>query len=167
MLEMVIDILGDSATAAYIAARELVARRGHAIPEYGAATVDLAIAPLLTVMVPPEEVNRPRLGTLIFHPSPLPYGRGQSSIRWTYRRHEPVTAATWFWANNQLDGGDICEQDIVRVDYTLRPREFYERDIIPAMLRTLERCLSYLEIGFKRQIKQIEKYATYDGRIQL
>lgn len=44
--------------------------------------VDTAIAPLLTKKVSNEELAKPNLGTLIFHPSPLPYGRGASSIRW-------------------------------------------------------------------------------------
>ena len=73
----------------------------------------MAIAPLLTRKLGSEELSAPLAGTLIFHPSPLPYGRGASSIRWAYRRHEPITAATWFWANDELDGGDICEQEIV------------------------------------------------------
>ena len=102
---------------------------------------------------------------MIFHPSPLPYGRGASSIRWAYRRREPITAATWFWADIGLDTGDICEQEIVKIDYDLQPREFYELDIIPAMRRTLERCLNGLQMGIKRRIPQVEKYATFDLKI--
>ena len=105
------------------------------------------------------------MGTLIFHPSPLPYGRGASSIRWAYRRKEPIAAATWFWADNGLDTGDICEQEIIKIDYSLRPREFYEQEIIPAMRRTLERCLNNLQMGIKRRVPQVEKYATFDKRI--
>jgi methionyl-tRNA formyltransferase len=89
-----------------------------------------------------------------------------SAIRWAYRRKEPITAATWFWANDKLDAGDICEQEIVKIDYNLSPREFYEEHVIPAMLHTLERCLNGVSNGFKRQIKQIEEYATYDGQIK-
>jgi formyltetrahydrofolate dehydrogenase len=163
---MIIEILGDEMTAAYVAAHRLVTERGHMLPRPGHPVADLAIAPLLTEKIPPDRVNRPRLGTLVFHPSPLPYGRGPSSIKWAYRRNEPVTAATWFWANHALDGGDICEQEIIRIDYTLRPREFYEIHVLPAMTRTLERCLKYLEIGFKRQVEQVEKYATYDGKFE-
>jgi hypothetical protein len=74
----------------------------------------------------------------------------------------PITAATWFWATDD----DICEQEIVKIDYNLRPREFYERHIIPTMCRTLERGLTGVEEGLKRRIKQVEEYATYDGRIE-
>ncbi|MDR3141952.1 MAG: formyl transferase [Tannerellaceae bacterium] len=127
---------------------------------------DIAIAPLLTERLAEERLFRPLYGTLIFHPSPLPYGRGASAIRWAYRRKEPVTAATWFWASKRLDAGDICEQEVVRIDYTLRPREFYERDILPAMLRTLERAVMGVVSGNVRKVPQIEKYATYDAIIK-
>jgi len=78
-------------------------------------------------------------------------------------RHEPVTAATWFWANDKLDGGDICQQEIVKIDYGLTPKEFYYRHMIPAMLRTLDRALIDLERGFKRAIKQVDEFSSYDS----
>ena len=114
--------------------------------------------------IPEDELKEPLFGTLIFHPSPLPYGRGASSIKWAYKRHEPITAATWFWADSGFDTGDICEQEIVKIDYDLRPRDFYEQHIIPAMLRTLERCLNGISNGFQRRIPQVEMYATFDKR---
>jgi methionyl-tRNA formyltransferase len=162
---MVVDILGEPHTEAYALALRLLTGRGHTLAA-GDAEADLAVAPLLTKKIGGEKLSAPRLGTLIFHPSPLPYGRGASAIRWAYRRREPVTAATWFWATERLDAGDICEQEIVRVDYALRPREFYEQEMLPAMLRTLERALIALEQGVARRAPQVEKYATYDGRLQ-
>jgi methionyl-tRNA formyltransferase len=160
---MIVNILGEKGEA-YAAAYKLVISMGHRVA--GNALSHVAVAPLLTQKITPEEINTPLLGTLIFHPSPLPYGRGVSAIRWAYRRKEPVTAATWFWANDTFDAGDICEQEIVKIDYALRPREFYEKHVIPAMARTLERALNDIEKGVKRQIKQVEEYATYDGRIE-
>ncbi|MDR0206054.1 MAG: formyl transferase [Bacteroidales bacterium] len=160
---MIINILGKKGEA-YKAASDLVIALGHCIATNGLSHV--AIAPLLTQKITLQEINYPLLGTLIFHPSPLPYGRGASAIRWAYRRREPVTAATWLWANENLDAGDICEQEIVKIDYELRPREFYEQHVIPAMLRTLDRALNDIEKGVKRQIKQVEEYATYDCRIE-
>ena len=127
---------------------------------------DITIAPLLTKKISNEQLKEPLHGTLIFHPSPLPYGRGASAIRWAYRRKEPITGATWFWATDRLDAGDICEQEILKIDYSLRPREFYNQHVVPAMLRTLERCLKSISKGIKRQIPQVEEYASYDDRIE-
>lgn len=158
-----VDIIGQKDCPAYKAAIEVVRRLGCKICcEYDIP--DVAIAPLLTEKISEEVINRPWRGTLIFHPSPLPYGRGAASIKWAYKRQEPITAATWFWADSGLDTGDICEQEIVKIDYSLRPREFYEQEMIPAMARTLERCLKALQMGRARRIPQVEKYATFDLR---
>lgn len=61
-----------------------------------------------------------------------------------------------------MDTGDICEQEIVKIDYGIRPREFYERDIILAMLRTLERALGDLSKGTIRRIPQVENMLPMD-----
>jgi methionyl-tRNA formyltransferase len=162
---MTIRILGDEGTAAHMAAMSVVDSHGHKVVDGSAPAVDLAIAPLLTRIIPAGELEAPAIGTLIFHPSPLPYGRGASAIKWAYRRGEPVTAATWFWANDGIDAGDICEQEIVRIDHNVRPREFYERDIIPAMTRTLARALDDISRGVIRRVPQVERHATYDSKI--
>nr|DAP19226.1 MAG TPA: hypothetical protein [Caudoviricetes sp.] len=75
---MKVKVLGDKNAPAVLAAHKLLRQMGHCIVD-GAA--DLAIAPLLTVKLSNEELNAPLLGTLVFHPSPLPYGRGASAIR--------------------------------------------------------------------------------------
>lgn len=162
ILEMLtVDIIGQKDCPAYRIAERVVRDCGCKIGR-GDTIADVAIAPLLTVKISEEVISRPYFGTLIFHPSPLPYGRGAASIKWAYKRHEPITAATWFWADKGLDTGDICEQEIVKIDYDLRPREFYEHEMLPAMARTLERCLKGLQIGRPRKVPQVEKYATFD-----
>ncbi len=162
---MIIKILGERHTAAYCAAEAIIKKLGHAVWDESYFYCDLAVAPLLTVKVSDDILREPRLGTLIFHPSPLPYGRGASSIRWAYRRKEPITSATWFWANDRFDAGDICESEIVKIDYGLSPRQFYEAHIIPGLQRTLERCLNAIEKGFIHRVPQVEDYSTYDKMI--
>lgn len=157
-------ILGNQEEQACIEARLLLRRLGFGVVANG-TLADVAIAPLLNEKLTEEQINEPYFGTLIFHPSPLPYGRGASAIKWAYKRREPITAATWFWADKGFDTGDICEQEIVRIDYNLRPREFYAQHIIPAMLRTLERALNGLANGCKRSVPQIEAYSSYDKRL--
>lgn len=161
---MIVRIYGSENTAAYGAAKALIGRLGHTVTDV-TCMADLAIAPLLTEILPAEVLGVPVYGTLIFHPSPLPYGRGASAIKYAYKRQEAITAATWFWADSGIDTGDICEQEIVKIDYSLRPREFYEQDILPAMLRTLERALKDIAEGHVRKVPQVEKYSTYDRKL--
>jgi formyltetrahydrofolate dehydrogenase len=162
---MKIKILGKCDTPAYALAREVVAKTGHSFCVTEDA--DLAIAPLLTEKLSISEISASRFGTLIFHPSPLPYGRGASSIKWAYKRKEPVTAATWFWANDgKMDSGDVCEMEIIRIDYTLSPRQFYEMHILPALSRTLKRALEGIAAGYIRRVPQLEAYSSFDFKFQ-
>ncbi|MDX9747402.1 MAG: formyltransferase family protein [Paludibacter sp.] len=159
---MKVSILGIEGTPAYIAALEVVSGTNNTLCSPTDAGCHIAVAPLLTTKLSNEEINRPMLGTLIFHPSPLPWGRGASSIKWAYRRREPITAATWFWANDKYDSGDICEQEILTIDYSLSPREYYNAHVIPALARTLTRALAAIERGHIRRIPQIERYSSHD-----
>lgn len=161
---MIVKILGAHDTAAFTASEAVIRRLGHAVHDGKYYYCDVAIAPLLTRKLSDWELIEPAKGVLIFHPSPLPYGRGATAIRWAYERKEPITAATWFWANSEYDGGDICEQEIITIDYSLRPRDFYELHMIPALQRTLERCLNNISAGFERRVPQIARYSTYDRK---
>lgn len=159
---MNIAILGKGDTRAYTEASKLVLSMGHHIVN-DVCDADLAIAPLLTDILSPGQIYAPKHGTLIFHPSPLPYGRGASAIKWAYKRGEPITAATWFWANlYKVDSGDICEQEVIMIDYSLSPREFYDAHVLPALLRTLGRALTGIASGHVRRIPQVQAYATFD-----
>ena len=158
---MKVKILGKRDTPAYDLARDVIAKTGHSLCNNENA--DLAVAPLLTEKLSFADLSAPRFGTLIFHPSPLPYGRGASSIKWAYKRKEPVTAATWFWANDgKMDSGDICEMEIIKIDYTLSPREFYEAHVLPALGRTLERALIEIAGDNIRRVPQVEAYSSFD-----
>lgn len=161
---MRIKILGDKDTPAYIAATEVIGELGHKVVS-GVEGADIAIAPLLTYKLTDEEANTPLHGTLIFHPSPLPHGRGASAIRWAYRRHEHITAATWIWAAQKMDAGDICEMEIIKIDYSLSPRGLYIEHMIPALKRTLKRCLVAVQRGYIRKVPQVEDYATFDNKL--
>lgn len=161
---MVIKILGARETAAFAAAEGVIKRLGHAVYDNTYFYCDLSIAPLLTKKIPDFDLLEPIHGTLIFHPSPLPWGRGPSSIRWAYKRSEPITAATWFWANSVFDGGDICESEIIKIDYGMSPKEFYHAHMLPALERTLERSLKAISSGFIRRVPQVGEYSSYDRK---
>ena len=125
------------------------------------ADADLAIAPLLQTKITDEQIAKPRLGTLIFHPSLLPRHRGRDAIRWAYNLNETYTGATWFWADSGYDTGDICEQEVVAIG-DKRPRDFYEQDIIPVAVRLLRYVLLDLKVGIVRRRPQSEASASYE-----
>lgn len=143
------------------ACEAMIRRRGHTV-SIDLARSDLAIAPLLRRRVSHEDLRTPRHGTLIFHPSALPYGRGPDAIRWSVHRGERVSAATWFWADDGLDTGPICAQRVV----VLKPGESagraYHTRFVPAALAALESALAGVESGVPVRVPQDEELASYD-----
>lgn len=126
---------------------------------------DVAVAPLLTRKLPPERLSAPALGTLIFHPSLLPRHRGPDAIRWAFRLNETYSGATWFWADEELDAGDICESEVLAINEGERPREFYERAVLPSATRTLGFIVGDLSRGIVRRRPQDADSATYEPAI--
>ncbi len=129
-------------------------------------TVDealFALAPRLSERLSPALLTAPKLGTLVFHPSLLPYRRGPDAIRWTVAAGERVSGVTWFWANERLDEGDICVQEPVLLCPGESAGRAYHTRFIPAGLTALMRLLMYLDAGIVPRKPQDETLATYDG----
>lgn len=149
---MKIKVLSSYNGEAYNKTVDLLRSRGHKInctPEY-----DLTVCPDFDNILSDNELNEPLIGTLVFHPSPLPYMRGKNAIKRQYEAGDKVGGGTWIWADGKVDGGDICEQELTLIDPLVRPRDYYNSKIIPIMLRTLERAISNIEKGSVRRIKQ-------------
>lgn len=146
----------------------IVGRAAEEIERLGSVLVpatneaDVAMAPLLRRKISNKEINAPRLGTLIFHPSLLPVHRGRDAIRWAFFEKEKYSGATWFWADDGYDTGDICEQEVLLIRNGETPRQFYERAVIPSALRMLRFIVADLDAGIVRKRPQIEENATYE-----
>ncbi|MBP1593597.1 MAG: cytosolic 10-formyltetrahydrofolate dehydrogenase-like isoform [Bacteroidetes bacterium] len=162
---MIVRLYGDDGKEAVLRSRELIIKLGHTITDGSHYAPDIGVAPLLREKLSTEDIDAFKYGVLVFHPSLLPHRRGPSAIKHAYLAGDPVTAATWFWANSRLDAGDICEMEVVRINYFKTYGQFYEQDIIPALLRSLERCLNAIESGYIRRVQQVEEYASYDPKI--
>lgn len=123
-----------------------------------------AIAPRLTRKLDASEYSKPNHGTLIFHPSALPYGRGPDAIRQSVLRGERVSASTWFWASDGWDEGDVCEQETVVLCPDESPGRSYHSRFVPAALRALHRLLrDWRTTGTFRRVPQDHRLATYDA----
>jgi methionyl-tRNA formyltransferase len=124
---------------------------------------EFAIAPRLTRKLSHYEYTAPSLGTLVFHPSILPYHRGPDAIRWAIQLGEHVSGATWFWCDSGLDTGPICEQESVVLKIGESPGRAYHTRFIPAGLRALERALSGIAAGDPRMVLQDPSLASYES----
>ena len=89
-------------------------RQGQAIPErvaeYAALGAELNVMPYTTVILPPEIVTAPPLGSLCFHPSLLPAFRGGAAIPWQIILGERETGVTVFVPDAGVDTGPIVVQ---------------------------------------------------------
>ncbi len=87
--------IGQSLTGACIAACE----RAGLTRCFDSNWAAFAFAPLLRRKLSPAQFNAPEHGTLIFHPSALPYRRGPDAIRQTLAAGERVCGETSVFAD--------------------------------------------------------------------
>jgi methionyl-tRNA formyltransferase len=66
-----------------------------------------------------DAIVAPKLGTIGYHPAPLPLMRGRAVIPWTILLGVERTASTLFWMDDDIDHGPIAAQEFFDVD----PRE--------------------------------------------
>lgn len=160
---MKLHIMGEKDLPAVSQTEKICIENGFEITDH--KTCDVAIAPYLTYKLN-GELNFPKIGTLIFHPSLLPTRRGGDAIKWSYRHGDNVTGVTWFWADKKLDDGDICAQEAFPLDKSIPPREHYRIMVLPAMQRTLITILGEFKIGYFRRVKQVKENATFDMAVK-
>jgi methionyl-tRNA formyltransferase len=68
-----------------------------------------------------------RLGTLGYHPAPLPRFRGRAVIPWTILANETETGSTIFWLDEGVDSGPILAQELFAVAPDETARSLYEK----------------------------------------
>ena len=76
---------------------------------------DLGVMAYVTLFVPEEALNVPKLGTIQYHPSLLPMHKGPSSINWPIIFGAKKTGLSIFWPDNGLDTGPILLQKEVEI----------------------------------------------------
>jgi methionyl-tRNA formyltransferase len=144
---MIIKVLSSYNGEAKKLAEAVIKTSGHELYTDAHFSFDLIVAPDLEVILTPEQLAEPRMGALIFHPSPLPRMRGRNAIKRQYKAGDIIGGGTWFWANTGVDSGRIAEREMVIIDPSVRPSEYYNKAILPLMVRTLGSVLFKLQGG--------------------
>ncbi|MBI1311959.1 formyl transferase [bacterium] len=123
---------------------------------------DLMFVVGLSQLVRADLMAVPKLGSVGFHPTFLPAGRGRAPLAWLTLDGGPG-AATFFLIDDGVDSGPIFVQE----PFEITPDD-YAGDVglklLDAMTRALDRWLPELLAGKWDPKPQSEALATYNGR---
>ncbi len=123
---------------------------------------DLMFVVGLSQLVREELMAIPKLGSVGFHPTFLPAGRGRAPLAWLALDNGPG-AASFFLIDDGIDSGPI----FVQQPFEITPDD-YAGDVglklLDAMTRALDRWLPELLAGKWDPKPQSEALATYNGR---
>ena len=113
----------------------------------------VSVAPSLQGIIM-AELEAPRLGTLVFHPSMLPMYPGKDAIQQALQAGDSFSGVSWFWATEDVDGGDIAEQQVVTVPPNVSAGRFYHTHLVPAGIEAFACLWRQLELGYRRRVSQ-------------
>ncbi|HEY4439556.1 MAG TPA: formyltransferase family protein [Candidatus Elarobacter sp.] len=144
----------------YDAAVRACARRGVEIVD-DPADADVLLLANVDRLVKKADREKPRVGTLCFHPSVLPRHRGRDAVYWTVKMGDPTCGVSWFWIDAGIDTGDIAARvEVARPD--ARPRDLYEETLVPLGEMLLDALLAQFVRGVFSRFEQDERFATYE-----
>jgi len=132
----------------------------HWRPFWESTAVDLIFTVNWRYMIPASVYCRSHLGTFVFHDSLLPKYRGFSPTVWALINGEDHTGVTLFEIAEEVDAGDIVDQESVPIGLDETIADVMER-VTQTYLDLLERNLDNLVSGTALRYPQDHSCATY------
>lgn len=130
--------------------------------EVAGCGADLAVLAYVTQIVPQNVFERPRLGSICFHPSLLPKYRGGSAVNWQIIRGETETGVSVFWVDPGIDTGPLLLQRRAAIRPTDTAGSLYYDTLFPLGVRTVIDSVELIAAGNPPREVQDESLATYD-----
>ncbi len=127
---------------------------------------DLCVMAYVTLMVPDEALNAPRLGSIQYHPSLLPMHKGPSSINWPIINGENKTGLSIFWPDNGLDTGPILLQKDVVIDPDDTLGSLYFNHLFPMGVDAILEAVDLVRDGTALRLNQDPAKGSYEGWCQ-
>lgn len=124
---------------------------------------DLGVMAYVTLFVPEEVLNIPKLGTIQYHPSLLPDHKGPSSINWPIIFGKKKTGLSIFWPDNGLDTGPILMQKEVEISDTDTLGSLYFNQLFPLGVDAMLESVDLVREGKAPKIAQDPNAGTYEG----
>jgi methionyl-tRNA formyltransferase len=130
--------------------------------EFEALNADLAVLAYVTQIVPQSVFEVPRLGSICFHPSPLPRYRGGSAINWQIIKGETETAVSVFWVDPGIDTGPLLLQKPARIGPDDTAGSLYYNTLFPLGVDAVLEAVQLIAAGQAPRLPQDESKGTYD-----
>lgn len=124
---------------------------------------DLCVMAYVTLFVPEEALNIPRLGSIQYHPSLLPMHKGPSSINWPIIFGERQTGLSIFWPDNGLDTGPILLQKEVAIGPDDTLGSLYFNHLFPMGVSTMLEAIDRVRDGSAPKVSQDPSKGSYEG----
>jgi methionyl-tRNA formyltransferase len=124
---------------------------------------DLCVMAYVTLFVPSQALNTPRLGTIQYHPSLLPMHRGPSSINWPIIQGSKKTGLTIFWPDDGLDEGPVLLQKTVDVGPDDTLGTLYFNKLFPMGVEAMLEAVDLVKAGTAPKITQDLSKGSYES----
>ncbi len=124
---------------------------------------DLCVMAYVTLFVPQEVLDIPKLGTIQYHPSLLPKHRGPSSINWPIIQGATKTGLTIFWPDEGLDEGPVLLQKEVAIGPDDTLGSIYFNHLFPMGVDAMVEAVDLVRDGKAPRIGQDHSQATYES----
>lgn len=124
---------------------------------------DLGVMAYVTLFVPEEALNMPKLGTIQYHPSLLPDHKGPSSINWPIIMGRKKTGLSIFWPDNGLDTGPILMQKEVEIGPDDTLGSLYFDQLYPLGVQAMLESVDLVRDGKAPKVAQDPDAGSYEG----
>ena len=138
-------------------------RRPEVWEEMRGLEPDLGVMAYVTLFVPEEALNVPKLGTIQYHPSLLPMHKGPSSINWPIIFGAKKTGLSIFWPDNGLDTGPILLQKEVEIGPDDTLGSIYFNHLFPMGVEAMLEGVDLVREGRAPKEAQDPDAGTYEG----
>ena len=128
-----------------------------------ALQADLCVMAYVTLFVPEEALNTPRLGSIQYHPSLLPDHKGPSSINWPIIMGKQNTGLSIFWPDKGLDTGPILLQKEVAIGPDDTLGSLYFNHLFPMGVAAMLEGVDLVREGKAPKVAQDPDAGSYEG----
>jgi methionyl-tRNA formyltransferase len=124
---------------------------------------DLCVMAYVLLFVPEEALNVPKLGSIQYHPSLLPWHKGPSSINWPIIMGKKKTGLSIFWPDNGLDTGPILMQKEVEIEVDDTLGSVYFNKLYPLGVEAMMESIELVRDGNAPREVQDADDGSYEG----